>query len=227
MEVFFSRNLSVYPWGIFIIWLDFSPDQSKRKIPENFSCPNFHVQHTYGKQQEFGLFSTVLWNCNNILQFWFRFRLRFWSGQYLAKFSILYKILTFQCWKQNYFPESWSRFSLFFIYFLFHVMLDSDSIPFPLWQKVTVGPVPQHCFTYKKMRAQRRLVIQGRAPHYQHRAMRVYKLIRMRAKSLLGECETVFMRSGVADPGFLSEFFHPGSRIKKGTGSRIRRKVWK
>ena len=74
---------------------------------------------------------------------------------------------------------------------------------------------PQHCFTYKKMRAQRRLVIQGRAPHYQHKAMRVYKLIRLRAKSLLGECETVFMRSGVADPGFLSEFFHPGSRIKK------------
>jgi hypothetical protein len=94
-------------------------------------------------------------------------------------------------------------------------MLDSDSIPFPLWQKVTVGPVPQHCLTYKKMRAQRRLVIQGRAPHYQHKAMRVYKLIRLRAKSLLGECETVFMRSGVADPGFLSEFFHPGSRIKK------------
>ena len=30
-----------------------------------------------------------------------------------------------------------------------------------------------------------------------------------------GECEAVFMRSGVADQGFLSEFFHPGSRTKK------------
>ncbi len=107
-------------------------------------------------------FHQCLWNRIDVLRFRFRFRFRHRkvsgsrSRQYVLSTVLqqkLYKILPFQFYKQNCFPESWPLIFIFDYYTLFYVGSLSKSVPEPrpgcvpvlltaLRQKVAVPLVP-------------------------------------------------------------------------------------
>jgi hypothetical protein len=102
-----------------------------------------HITHLNNYHQSISLRfqAAVLWNRSDLLRFRFQF----------SNNKNLYKILPFQCQKQNYCPESGLSLVIFDFFITFYVGSGTvmHSVPFPLRQKVTVSavqvPVPQHC----------------------------------------------------------------------------------